>query len=621
MGNTNVVCGRDGRPVIKNDTSRKDLSVDQILRNSIEPSKFTKKSLGSKTPVVISDLQGKNSNPTSSKSVDSPVLKTPKSRDPTFGVEAQTPHTPEELPKFLTEEQFKSSPRNTQEVSFVQNTITESEFIGESWLKSESGLLNDPSYMNLSPMNRGSPPGEKFEKLSNRSGNQSHVHLPGKDGEPCCPRREQVQLLSKERNSYKKKAHFWMKKCDALTLSIKDQDLQESTLKTELSTLQASNQNLSQEHQSKIVENDQIRARHNSLEGKVTKTLYQLSQKIPQASNLNLQNFHTLHSLIETYEEVSVRCLNKTFRVLVEANFDEAGDRRDGVGSYLWPSGNVFYYGEFWDEKIWGKDIELLYDSQEKQIMLKICCVEGGLLDGCCGSLEVFGRDGIIQFIGGLKEGVRHGKGTEFWGAGMRRFEGEFLNGVRHGEGKEFYKSKEGEKLQFEGVYSNNVKNGPFVEYFESGKVRYKGSFVNDLRHGEGQLFYENGQVVYEKYDENAGKKKKVETLDSVPADLKTMDWVNGEISTSSVNCYNSDGSFMASNLSFKNGRVIGAPSEGLLYFQNGKNWMFRNAFYNEAGQLHCSKKEDLAAFEELIDVKNDRWGEQWFQAFMSPSQ
>jgi hypothetical protein len=233
----------------------------------------------------------------------------------------------------------------------------------------------------------------------------------------------------------------------------------------------------------------------------------------------------------------------------------------------------------------------------------------------------VYAGDGIIEFIGALKDGVRHGKGTEFWGAGVRRFEGEFLNGVRHGQGKEFYESKKGEKLQFEGVYGNGVRNGAFVEYFESGKVKYKGSFVNDMRHGEGQLFYENGQVVYEKYDENAGAKKKIEVLDSVPTDLKTMDWVNGEISTSSVNWYNSDGSFMATKVSFKDGKVIGAPSEGLLFFQNGKNWMFRNAFYNEAGQLHCAKKEDLAAFEELIDVKNNRWGEQWFQAFMSPSQ
>jgi hypothetical protein len=387
MGNTNVVCGPDGRPIIKNDTSRKDLSVDQILRNSIEPSKFTKKSLPFKTPVVISDLQGKTSNQTSPMSVDSPVIKTSKLRDRTFGVQAEPiPHNSEELPKFLTEEQFKSSERHTLEHSIIPNNSSESEFVGESFLNTESGLFNDKSYLEISELNPVTPKSEKSDKLSNKSDNQSHVHLLGKDGEPCCPRREQVQILSKERNSYKKKAHFWMKKCDALTLTIKDLDTQESTLKTELETLLTSNQSLQTQNHSTIHENQQILQKHNSLESRVTKTLYQLAQKIPQASNLNLQNFHTLHSLIQTYEEVSLPCLGKTFRILVDANFDEAGDRLDGVGSYLWPSGNIFYCGEFWDEKIWGKDIELYYDSDEKQVMVKISCGESYVLEGCCGS-------------------------------------------------------------------------------------------------------------------------------------------------------------------------------------------------------------------------------------------
>ena len=47
-------------------------------------------------------------------------------------------------------------------------------------------------------------------------------------------------------------------------------------------------------------------------------------------------------------------------------------------------------------------------------------------------------------------------------------FEGEYLNGVRNGKGKEYYDNGE---LIFEGGYLNGKRNGKGKEYNNKGKL------------------------------------------------------------------------------------------------------------------------------------------------------
>ena len=49
-------------------------------------------------------------------------------------------------------------------------------------------------------------------------------------------------------------------------------------------------------------------------------------------------------------------------------------------------------------------------------------------------------------------------------------FEGEFLNGVRNGKGKEYY--KEG-KIKFDRKYLNGKRNGKGKEYYRNGELAF----------------------------------------------------------------------------------------------------------------------------------------------------
>ena len=48
-------------------------------------------------------------------------------------------------------------------------------------------------------------------------------------------------------------------------------------------------------------------------------------------------------------------------------------------------------------------------------------------------------------------------------------FEGEYLNGIRNGKGKDYYKNG---KLEFEGEYLNGKRNGSGKEYNDDGKFK-----------------------------------------------------------------------------------------------------------------------------------------------------
>ena len=60
---------------------------------------------------------------------------------------------------------------------------------------------------------------------------------------------------------------------------------------------------------------------------------------------------------------------------------------------------------------------------------------------------------------------------------GALRFEGEYLNGLRNGKGKEYYYNG---KLEFEGEYSNGTRNEKGKQYDFNGKLIFSLYFSLD---------------------------------------------------------------------------------------------------------------------------------------------
>ena len=124
------------------------------------------------------------------------------------------------------------------------------------------------------------------------------------------------------------------------------------------------------------------------------------------------------------------------------------------------------------------------------------------LFNGNCKSeFKEYNHDGTIDFEGSCSNGLRNGKGKEYYF--NRIFEGEYLNGLRNGKGKEY--DKEG-KLKFEGEYFCGLKHGNGKEYNKDGLLSFEGEYSNGVRNGKGKEYNEKGELMYEGYYANSEK-------------------------------------------------------------------------------------------------------------------
>ena len=107
----------------------------------------------------------------------------------------------------------------------------------------------------------------------------------------------------------------------------------------------------------------------------------------------------------------------------------------------------------------------------------------------------------ILVYIGGYKDGKRHGKGVEYNENGTYKFEGEFLKGRKNGQGKEYRKSEHNGliELYFEGNFKNGKKNGKGKIYrSDPNKIKFEGEYLNDLKEGLGKEYYNDGKIQFE---------------------------------------------------------------------------------------------------------------------------
>jgi len=142
-----------------------------------------------------------------------------------------------------------------------------------------------------------------------------------------------------------------------------------------------------------------------------------------------------------------------------------------------------------------------------------------------------------LEYEGKCLKGERNGEGKEYHKNGKLKFEGEFLNGKRNGKGKEYetYNEFEGEyldgekwngigkefysdrKIKFKGEYlkgkrwngigyniNNNIEyklvngEGLVKEYSLFGRLEFEGRYSNGVRNGYGKEYDFNGKLEFE---------------------------------------------------------------------------------------------------------------------------
>ena len=95
------------------------------------------------------------------------------------------------------------------------------------------------------------------------------------------------------------------------------------------------------------------------------------------------------------------------------------------------------------------------------------------------------------RYVGQVVNGLREGKGIEYWKNGDR-YEGDFRNNKKDGKGILYYNKEPFKGDRYEGDFRNDKKEGKGIYYFKDGE-RYEGDFRNDKREGKGIYYFNNG--------------------------------------------------------------------------------------------------------------------------------
>jgi len=95
----------------------------------------------------------------------------------------------------------------------------------------------------------------------------------------------------------------------------------------------------------------------------------------------------------------------------------------------------------------------------------------------------------------GKGEGRELIKETTYYPNKRIQMEGTYKENKRDGKWASWY---ENGKLWSEGTYTNGKSDGKRTTYFENGKVRYEGFYKEDMRVGKWTFFDENGRMLKE---------------------------------------------------------------------------------------------------------------------------
>ena len=92
-------------------------------------------------------------------------------------------------------------------------------------------------------------------------------------------------------------------------------------------------------------------------------------------------------------------------------------------------------------------------------------------------------------YIGPINNGLRCGKGTEYYKNGDIKYEGYFVNDKYEGIGKYIYENGN----YYIGPFINGLSHDKGILYYKNGSVKYEGNFINDKYDGYGKYVSEDG--------------------------------------------------------------------------------------------------------------------------------
>jgi antitoxin component YwqK of YwqJK toxin-antitoxin module len=116
------------------------------------------------------------------------------------------------------------------------------------------------------------------------------------------------------------------------------------------------------------------------------------------------------------------------------------------------------------------------------------------------GNKEGFGvlytvQAGRLEYEGQFKNDAKNGKGVAYDNQGYQVFEGEWVNNQKVGAGVNFDQNG---VVIFQGEFRDDKRNGSGKEFYPNGKVSYIGKYAHGNRTGKGTEYFENGKVKFE---------------------------------------------------------------------------------------------------------------------------
>ena len=115
---------------------------------------------------------------------------------------------------------------------------------------------------------------------------------------------------------------------------------------------------------------------------------------------------------------------------------------------------------------------------------------EGDLVSDKYEGKGKYSYDDGQYYIGEWKNGLRNGKGVQYYKNGDIEYEGDFVNDKYEGNGKYIWE----DGSYYIGEWKNGLCNGKGTEYNKNGDIVYEGDFINDKHEGNGKLIFPDGR-------------------------------------------------------------------------------------------------------------------------------
>ena len=110
---------------------------------------------------------------------------------------------------------------------------------------------------------------------------------------------------------------------------------------------------------------------------------------------------------------------------------------------------------------------------------------EGDFVDNVAVGEGTYSWPDGSAYAGGVRRGLRHGRGIQTFASSSTTYDGEWRDGMRHGRGVLTHDSNVGER--YDGEWACDQKSGQGTFAYASGDV-YVGQWAKDLKNGVGKM-------------------------------------------------------------------------------------------------------------------------------------